>query len=325
MVAVLVICSSTVLVTFWAAGILDMMGTTCEVSGRVVDNNGLPIANASVISGRYSTSTSDGGQYHIKVMGFSPPAITASADGHWDQRIIIEAGAWTSGSSWMNFTLANDVQGLAPEAAVFFDVNTTHTALTILENASKIRVSGIGSGSPSYLVPVDPGVQETMNFTDGTIATSMIIDAQLTVTGTYSDIPGSFEIAGVSGGGNNRYSETQMQDYLDPSTVPGIRIFQNVSANSNFSFDISPYWDTGLKGPLGLHFSVDILGRNVSSALPVTMLGGREGIGRVHLELHNSDPIQHTYQLYAESGCVIHIWEMALSEPFPPGLYQDST
>lgn len=290
-----------------------------------MDNNGLPIANASVVSGRYSTSTSDGGRYHIKVMGFSPPAIMASAQGHWNQRINIEAGAWSSGSSWMNFTLANDVQGMAPEAAVFFNVNNTHTTLTISENASEIRVSGIGSGSPSYSVPVETGVQETMNFTNGTTARSMVINAQLTVTGTYSDIPGSFEIAGVRDGGNDRYSETRMQDYIDPSTVPGLRIFQNVSANSNFSFDISPYWDTELKGPLGLHFSVDILGRNISSALPITMLGGREGIGRVHLELHNNDAIQHTYQLYTENGCVIHIWEMALSEPLPSGLYIDST
>jgi hypothetical protein len=101
-----------------------------------------------------------------------------------------------------------------------------------------------------------------------------------------------------------------MQDYIDPSTVPGVRLFQNVSANSNFSLDISPYQDTELEGPLGLHF---------------TLLGGREGIGRVHLELHNNDAIQHTYQLYPENGCVIHIWEMALSEPLPSGLYIDST
>ena len=65
-----------------------------------------------------------------------------------------------------------------------------------------------------------------------------------------------------------------------------------------------------MEGPLGLHF---------------TLLGGREGIGRVHLELHNNDAIQHTYQLYPENGCVIHIWEMALSEPLPSGLYIDST
>jgi hypothetical protein len=100
-------------------------------------------------------------------MGFSPLAITASAHGHWDQRIIIEAGAWSSGSTRMNFTLANDVQGLAPEAAVFFDLNHTHTTMIISENASEIRVTGIGSGSPSYPVPVEPGVQETLNFIDG--------------------------------------------------------------------------------------------------------------------------------------------------------------
>ena len=153
MVAVLVICSSTVLSLSGRPESLILMGTSCEVSGRVVDNNGLPIANASVVSGRYSTSTSDGGRYHIKVMGFSPPAIMASAQGHWNQRINIEAGAWSSGSSWMNFTLANDVQGMAPEAAVFFNVNNTHTTLTISENASEIRVSGIGSGFPPIRSP----------------------------------------------------------------------------------------------------------------------------------------------------------------------------
>ncbi len=317
-VVVIAICLGLITILILASGAIDLFDKSCQVSGTVADNDGFPIVNSSVKSGKYSTLSDSDGHFSLLIKGSSAPKVFASGKDHFTQKINVDGGQWSSGRAFINFTLATDVEVWATINAASYHYNQSHTnfRLSIFMNeTSEVLFGGLGSGSPYLFFSAgwtsashSSDTSTYLQWMDNNV--SAFIKIKVQVSGNYSSVPGKLDGLQVVKILPETSIEVSETDYFDPASWHGAISNMRLQPHEGTSLSYHPSSNLVMNESLAIHVGVDIMGKNVSAILPTTILGGPDRTGVTDLMVYNNDTIPHNYQIFSENGCIIHLWEL---------------
>lgn len=311
-----------------------------QVYGKVTDENGTPLSNATVIF-------QNAGQSIMRTMaGEQPQYVTTDSNGRFSAELSSErfhipgtviCVAFTSqnsrwiqgrnvtvtgdGSTELDFVLVNNTRFFLPVGPIVLANTSNHTQVEI-----STHLEGVNEYSFMYQPNCGSGFsprETTVNTTSD--SGSLVLNGVYGyITGAYYNISdGRYEVEWCtlsidSDSTGLLTNKTLDADYIDPSSVAEQSTFCALSLGQNIT--ISASLDRNLTLPEVLSPEADT---PVLEPKGVTCMysdwyhdeygGGyvRDNHTSVSVTITPLTPGTHEYQVYIEYGCIVHVWELS--------------
>ena len=299
--SVIVILVVTVVIASVVIYTLPQLMTETKFQGHVVDENGVPIADAVISAVEESTRSAADGSYSMSIKYNGPFDIQAQVDGHWVQKIRInDIGT----AHKLNFTLLNDIQTTVPTGLAFVTYNATRVQEILfgwdqdIDARMQVTIDDYDPNASTMKYTFDSSVSSGVGMASGL---GVSRSATVIVSGTYGNVPGQVTNCYVKKATpeNERWSE--IPEYKNRSTATSV-----VTASNGFLQSNDPHQDLQLPNALGVAVSADILGKTFNTTLPVIWSSSGPCM---HLTFQMESGAQVDFKLLIEDGWIIHMWQ----------------
>lgn len=278
--------------------------TETRFRGFVRDENGAPIANATISAVESSTRSAADGSYSISIKYNGQFDIQAEAPSHWVQSIRIN----DLGLDYaLNFTLLRDFQSTVVTGMAFVNLNGAAVERVTFgfdprhDSAMQVTVDDYDPNASSMAFSF--GSSAFSGLSNSSWETEFWVErlSVVNISGIYGSTPGQCTncyVTGVQKGAQWAYAPEGANMSSATSTVT----LSDGGRQSN-----SPSGDFGLPAADGVRVSAYILGAWFNTTLPVTW---RSSGPCMHLDFQMEGGAQASFRLFVDHGWVINMWQV---------------
>jgi hypothetical protein len=291
-----------------------------EVYGTVTDNEGNPLNHVYMeVYGSDGLKAAEGGvdsqgRFSLFIHHYGEYEVWATMRPdypYWAQFQKVKFESQENNvKQRLDFQLVRDIPCNVTLIAQFWTVNSTHTSISFgyaQQGEIATHVEGIGPDYPynSTISYITYGSTEGSSSEGG-----HVLLLPCSITGYYSDTPGSVISCHVKGDGTMGTLGLPAADYLSPENASEGWI-EELQPESLRELKIWPRSNYTLPDAFSIPVDVDILGKRFQTILPCTMLGANPSPLSIWVSVTNLDSVPHSYKFFVEGGHIIHIWEVS--------------